>query len=388
MTQEAKHASGGRAARRQVIYCGKPVSGLYQRNTNTGTLVYEVRRKVGGKAVRHTLAATTATDAVREMRKWVSQCDDDGVRLVGRADTSLRELRTEWENWARAPGSNYAARTVDLYVDLIDRHVFRILGGETKVTAVSPTHLRRLIDTLNSEKRSGSYVHGNVTAISALLRFAVRRGVIESHPTRLLERGDRPSAKRRTEPRYLNRSEIDQLLAKLGDEFRPIAATLAFAGLRVSEALDLRWRDVDLNVAMLHVPGTKTSASAQPVPMTNDLVAQLRAHRSRQPTLDRLGADALVFATSSGKRQHRRNVLRALYAAGKAAALNAPGRKKIGCHDLRHSCAGLLLAARVPAPKVAAILRHANTRTTLTVYAGIVESERAELRSDLEAALQ
>ena len=57
-------------------------------------------------------------------------------------------------------------------------------------------------------------------------------------------------------------------------------------------------------------------------------------------------------------------------------------------HDLRHSCAGLLFAAGVSVPKVAAILRHANPRITLTVYAGLVESQRAELKDDLELALR
>jgi integrase len=63
------------------------------------------------------------------------------------------------------------------------------------------------------------------------------------------------------------------------------------------------------------------------------------------------------------------------------------GTTKVAPHDLRQSCAWLLLAAGVPAPKFAGILRHADTRTTLTVYAGlVVESERAALRDDLELA--
>jgi integrase len=61
--------------------------------------------------------------------------------------------------------------------------------------------------------------------------------------------------------------------------------------------------------------------------------------------------------------------------------------EKVSPHDLRHSCAGLLLAAGVPAPRVVAILRHADPRVTLMVYAGLVESQRVELRDDLEAAL-
>jgi hypothetical protein len=38
------------------------------------------------------------------------------------------------------------------------------------------------------------------------------------------------------------------------------------------------------------------------------------------------------------------------------------------------------------APTVAAVLRHADTRTTLTTYAGLVETDRAELRRDLDVA--
>ena len=245
-----------------------------------------------------------------------------------------------------------------------------------------------MIDKLDSEKLSGSSVHGVVTATSALFRFGVRRGVLESNPVRLLERGDRPSAKRRSEPRYLDREQIDRLLAHLGDEFRPVAATLAFAGLRVGEALALRWRDVDLNGGMLAVHGTKTAASAAPVPLIADLVTELRAHRSRvaSVSLARVKPDALVFGTSTGAKQWNRNVLRALYVAGDAAKLNPKGAERVSCHDLRHSCAGLMLAAGVPPTRAAAVLRHANTRTLLTVYAGLVESQRADLRTDLEAA--
>jgi hypothetical protein len=54
----------------------------------------------------------------------------------------------------------------------------------------------------------------------------------------------------------------------------------------------------------------------------------------------------------------------------------------------REQLAGLLLAAGVPAPRAAAVLRHANTRTLLTVYARLVESQRGDLRTDLEAAFR
>lgn len=39
----------------------------------------------------------------------------------------------------------------------------------------------------------------------------------------------------------------------MGNTFRPIAATCAYAGLRLSEALGLRWRDLDLKTGTLTV---------------------------------------------------------------------------------------------------------------------------------------
>jgi integrase len=67
-----------------------------------------------------------------------------------------------------------------------------------------------------------------------------------------------PSARRRSEPRYLSRAEADTLLAELTKDMRPIVATMLFAGLRVSEALGLTWNEVDLAEA----PSTSTASSA------------------------------------------------------------------------------------------------------------------------------
>ena len=95
----------------------------------------------------------------------------------------------------------------------------------------------------------------------------------------------------------------------------------------------------------------------------------------------RITPTALVFT------RDRRNVLRNIYAAGTLAGLNPDGMPKVSCHDLRHSCAGLLFAAGVPTRRIASVLRHATTAVTMTVYGGLVESDRAGLRNDLEAAL-
>lgn len=148
------------------------------------------------------------------------------------------------------------------------------------------------------------------------------------------------------------------------------------------------WGSVDFESGMIAVPGTKSAASAPDVPMIAELAAELQAHRRRSMAAGfaRVAPEALVFVTATGNPQHRKNALRAVHTAGDAAGINPDGAEKCGLHDLRHSCAGLLLGAGVPMQKVAAILRHSNPRITADVYAGLVESDRPKLGVDLAAA--
>ncbi len=184
----------------------------------------------------------------------------------------------------------------------------------------------------------------------------------------------------------------------MGDTFRPVAAVCAYAGLRLSESLGLRWRDVDFKGGTLTVSAQlgqdgervplKTAASAATVPMLPALAAELRAHRSRvaEQALARVRPDALIFTTSHGKPHGRRNVLRAVYAGGDAAGLNGDGLERVGVHDLRHSFVAVALAAGLTLPEAAALARHANPRVTATVYAGLTEQSREQLAGKLSEA--
>jgi integrase len=80
-------------------------------------------------------------------------------------------------------------------------------------------------------------------------------------------------------------------------------ATLIFAGLRISEFLALRWRDVDLAGGWITVRQSKTDAGVRKVkirPVLRDVLAPLRP-------LD-ASPDAYVFGTAAGKPQNPSNV--------------------------------------------------------------------------------
>jgi integrase len=219
-----------------------------------------------------------------------------------------------------------------------------------------------------------------------MFRHGVRDlGALPRNPVRDLDRGDRPSGKRQSEPRYLSVEEVEALLARMSDQSRPVTAVLFYAALRVSEALTLTWADIDFDAATIQVHGTKTKASAAAVPLLRRLAAELRAHRARQATLgfERVKPEARVFATRSGRSPSRRNVLRAVQNAATAAGLNAEGLPPVGLQDLRHSLAASAFALGLTAPEVARLLRHASTQVTLSVYSGISDKAASALGTKL-----
>jgi integrase len=168
------------------------------------------------------------------------------------------------------------------------------LIGNRRVSEVTTDDLRVMVDELIGKKLALGTVTSIVNIVSRLFRFAKKRKLVEHNPVRDLDRDDRPGAHRETEPRYLTAAELEQLLAKLTDTMRPVAATCTFAALRISEALGLRWCDLDLKAGTITVAGQlgrdgktwipvpKTEASAATVPMLPVLQRELAAHRVRQ----------------------------------------------------------------------------------------------------------
>jgi integrase len=397
MTQEVSH---GGSTRTPVFSGTRRVRGLWQRTTADGSTIYEARLRIDGQDKRIVLEARTKTDAIREAESVRVDRDRGEQRHRSLAPT-LEELADEWIDSLQArvglrdERRRYSQRTVDLYRQRLGADVLDRLGRR-RVDELTVDDVRRLVDRLTGRGFAPGTVTSCVNILSGLLRFGVKRRVVAHNVVRDLDRDDRPGVARQSEPRYLTGAEIARLLAQLSDTFRPVAATCAYAGLRVSEALGLRWKDVDLKAGTITVAGqlgaagtridaTKTISSAATVPMLPALRRELVAHRSRQAarSLVRVRADELVFTTNRGLPQSRRNMLRAVHLGGDAAGLNGDGLEPVGLHDLRHSMVAIAFELGLTAPEVAVLARHANAKVTLTVYAGLTDGGRERASSKL-----
>jgi integrase len=143
-----------------------------------------------------------------------------------------------------------------------------------------------------------------------------------------------------------SRLDQDALLRK--GQRRSLLAVLAFAGLRIGEALSLRWRDVDLGRGVIRVHGTKTQADERVVnllPALHDDLGDYRARLDPDP-------GALVFGTTNGARHSESNVRQRILAPAIEHAneqLERDGREPLPAgltpHSLRRTFASLLFAS-------------------------------------------
>src|SRR5213080_4718852 len=150
-----------------------------------------------------------------------------------------------------------------------------------------------------------------LAALSCVFTFALRRGYISTHPFHRLERDERPHPQR-SDQRVLTRSDLTRLFAACPRRYRPLLATGAYTGMRLSEVLALSWEEVDFAAGVIHVRhqlargrrgvpphriAPKTRASVREIPLLPQLAAVLREHK--RGSCFTSGSD-YVFATGSG----------------------------------------------------------------------------------------
>jgi integrase len=191
------------------------------------------------------------------------------------------------------------------------------------------------------------------------------------------------------------------LTAVKGDRLEALYSVAIALGLRQGEALGLRWSDIDFDagtltvrVALHRIGGEpvltepKTNKSRRTVHMPPSFVASLREHRIRQLE-ERLMMEPrwddswnLVFASTIGTPLDARNVVRHF-----KAALVKANMPDLRLHDLRHTCASLLLAQGVGPRTIVEVLGHSQISLTMDTYSHVMPEMRREAAELMERLL-
>ncbi len=374
-----------------------------QKGNGTGT-VYP-RKNKDGKVIgyrgsyfaldgkRRYVSAKRKGDVEKVLRAAMADADrglafDAGNQTVG-------EYVTRWlEDFARG---DLAPRTYHNYKLQIREHIIPAFGP-MKLSKLDTANLQALY----AVKLRDGLKPSSVKYIHAVLHRAMSKAVelrlIPHNPAA----GADPPKVRQEEITPLDAEQARAFLdAAHGEKFEALYALSLTCGLRMGEALGLKWSDIDLSAGTLRVNrqlqrmreggglvfSEPKNASRRTIDLPQRTVRALQSHRKRQ-TEERLRASlyedsGLVFTTAKGTPLDAQNIVNRYF----KPLLKRTGLPDIRWHDLRHTCATLLLGRSVHPKLVQHLLGHASITMTLDRYSHWIPSMGRHAADGMEEAL-
>ena len=291
----------------------------------------------------------------------------------------------EWvERWWGAT-SHLKPYTRDGYESLLRVHVLPRFA-KVSLGRIQPVDVREWIADLDRSGLSPSRIRQAYFLLGQILRAAVESVYLTKSPCV----GVRLPPMQIREMRFLSTEEVEAVAGAIAEPYGALVYTLAYGGLRWGEAAALRRGRCELLRSRLHVAEALSETSEGLVfgptktyqrrtvivpAFLRDLVAQHLAVEVEP------GEDTLVFTSPGGKPWRRGNFNRRVW----RSALEAADMEHLRVHDLRHTCAALLIAEGAHPKVVQAHLGHSSIQVTMDRYGHLFPSEAEDLAERLDA---
>jgi len=237
------------------------------------------------------------------------------------------------------------------YLDAKGRQARQVRQGE----------IQEFTRRLSREGLAPKSIARALNSVRMFYRYLMIEKVVDEDPTA----GIRAPRTWKTLPRFLTLEEVDRLLAEpdpaqpLGARDAAMVELLYATGLRVSELVSLRLRDLNLESGYLRCLGK--GSKERVVPLGRKAAERLRGYldKARPGLLDGTGHPAL-FLNSRGESMTRQGFWKILKKYGRVVGLKG----KLSPHVLRHSFATHLLERGADLRSVQMMLGHADISTT------------------------
>jgi len=272
----------------------------------------------------------------------------------------------------RMPSRHSTAR---VYRSFLKNHVLP-KWGDALIRDVQPRPVELWLRELPLSPKSKTHVR---SLLHGLVEFAMWAGLLDMsrNPISLVQ--NKGAMRKVRKARSLTVEQFHALLKELHEPFATMALLCVCLGLRISEALAVRWADLDWLGSRLSikrgiveqiVDDVKTEGSAKTFVLAGELLDRLKAWKqvSQFP-----GAEDWIFASplKLGRLPYSyTGVWRELERAAGAAGIG-----HLGTHAFRHTYRSWLDAVGTPVAVQQKMMRHADIRTTFNIYGDVVTDE-------------
>jgi integrase len=260
----------------------------------------------------------------------------------------FKERFLEFSEVNNKPSTVYAKRWV------LKDHLVPAFG-RTRLDGIGPADVERYKARKLKEELAPKSVNNHLTVLRKLLNLAAEWGVIPHAPK------VKQLKMTHAEIEFLTFEETERFVQAAAPEWKAFVVTALKTGLRVGELLALKWEDLDLVAGRLIVrrtlwhnqEGTPKGGRTREVPLSDEAVATLKAHRHMR--------GPYVFCEANGARLTHSRVKDVVPFICKKAQL----AKRLTTHDLRHTFASHLVMRGVTLKAVQELLGHASIDMTM-----------------------
>lgn len=300
------------------------------------------------------------------------------------------------QSWLKMVKPTIATSTHQSYKNMIDGRIDRYFRElDVKLGDLTPSEIQDFYQVILDEGYTPNTVIHYHAVLRRALQNAVKKDIIARNPA---DRIDKPKKNHYQASHYTEGEMMDLFEVISGDPLELAVKIAAYYGLRRSEVLGLKWDAVNFKdklvsinhkIIEVEVDGKfmpvgedvlKTKSSIRTLPLLPVVEELLLEEKEKQETFRRLFKKAYcmdyldyICVDQMGK------LLRPNFVTEHFAYLMEKfNLKKIRFHDLRHTCASLLLANGVPMKQIQIWLGHSTFSTTADIYAHLDVSAQIE----------
>lgn len=354
--------------------------------------------------------------AGRRKPKWIST----GLTIKGnkkRAEQMLMEERRKYANakagddvlfadfmeqWLEIVKSTVSIPTYSSYVNAVKSIIAPYFRKKKILLRDLQAHdIQMFYQEQLQRVKASSVIHYHAN-IHKALKYAVKNDMIPSNPADKVERPKQD----KFYGNFYDRDELNKLFEAVAGTKLELPVLLgAFYGLRRSEIVGLKWSAIDFEQNTITISHTVTSCNldGKCVIVAKD-TTKTKSSRRTLPLVPYFHEKLLAVKAQQGRNQklcgrsYNREFLEYIcvddigdrfkpnYITSQfPRLLERNGFRKIHFHDLRHSCASLLLASGVPMKHIQEWLGHSDFSTTANIYAHLDYSSKLTSASAMES---
>lgn len=262
----------------------------------------------------------------------------------------------------------YSNNTIESYKRDLEK--FLIYNKDKDISSIKNSDLKEYIKYLNEENLNEKSIARNISSIKSFYKFLVIQKYITNNPSDSIFQ---PKLKKSL-PNILTEEEVLKLLdIKLTDNFsyrnKAMLELMYASGLRVSELVNLKLQDIDLNQDIIRTFGKGSKERVIPIGDYAKEYLEKYIYEYRGSMLKKEASEYL-FLNNHGKKMTRQGFFKIIKKIAQEKGIN----KELSPHTIRHSFASHLLKYGADLRTIQELLGHSDISTT-QIYTHITNEQ-------------